>query len=248
NYNELLGILAPIEIKNLKEEGVNRKLAELNKKVERFLKIYDNDGNREIDIEELVRKREELSDDLSEKVLQKNNPLLTPDPSDASILTLNIEVAISGEDIQKNQIKQQIKELFTQNQIKPEELEPKKKITISKIQSIINSIKELEKAIINHRENNQQESQANIKRTVEDDNQANNNRGDNGTSHVTKEEGEITPSASSFRFTNLTKRRKSATYSKENETYKLQNHEQDNQNIATSSSSEYNYVIQMSPK
>lgn len=66
NYHELMGILAPIEVKNLKREGVSRELTELNEKVEEFLNMYDDDSNKEIDIEELVRKRKNLSDDLNE--------------------------------------------------------------------------------------------------------------------------------------------------------------------------------------
>ncbi|WP_147410981.1 hypothetical protein [endosymbiont GvMRE of Glomus versiforme] len=65
NYHELLGILAPIEIDELKEEGsVNKSIKDLSRRIEKFLKEYDKDGNYEIDVDELVREREKLIQDL----------------------------------------------------------------------------------------------------------------------------------------------------------------------------------------
>ncbi|MCE8162855.1 MAG: hypothetical protein I3273_01185 [Candidatus Moeniiplasma glomeromycotorum] len=63
NYNELLGILAPIEIKNLKEEGISKALKDLDEKIKKLLE-YDEDKNKEIDIKELTDKRHKLTTDL----------------------------------------------------------------------------------------------------------------------------------------------------------------------------------------
>jgi Ca2+-binding EF-hand superfamily protein len=65
NYNELLGILSQFEVKNLQGEGVSQVLKNLNSKLGEFLKMYDNDGNGEVDVGELVEKRKILTDDLN---------------------------------------------------------------------------------------------------------------------------------------------------------------------------------------
>jgi len=61
----LLGIISQFEIKNLQGEGVSQVLKNLNSKLEEFLKMYDNDGNGEVDVGELVEKRKILTDDLN---------------------------------------------------------------------------------------------------------------------------------------------------------------------------------------
>lgn len=61
NYHELLGILASFEIDELGEGRVNKALKKLNEKIKEFLDIYDNG---EIDINELITKRDILIKDL----------------------------------------------------------------------------------------------------------------------------------------------------------------------------------------
>ncbi|KLL04767.1 MAG: hypothetical protein MRERV_12c030 [Mycoplasmataceae bacterium RV_VA103A] len=66
NYHELLGILAPIEIKELLAGKVSVAVKELNEKAEEFLRLYDEDKNQEIILDELVQKRDKLAQDLNE--------------------------------------------------------------------------------------------------------------------------------------------------------------------------------------
>jgi hypothetical protein len=62
-----LGIIAPFK-KNSELKGkVNKALKDLNEKVEEFLKTYDKDENKEIDLEELKNKRSELIQDLNKE-------------------------------------------------------------------------------------------------------------------------------------------------------------------------------------
>jgi len=62
-----MGILAPFKSDGKTAGRVSKKLQNLNKEIKEFLKIYDDDGNEEIDIEELKTKRNELAKDLDEK-------------------------------------------------------------------------------------------------------------------------------------------------------------------------------------
>lgn len=63
NYNELLGILKKIEVGELGE--VNQALKDLKDKVDEFLEEYDDDGNEEIDIEELINERVKFAEELN---------------------------------------------------------------------------------------------------------------------------------------------------------------------------------------
>lgn len=65
NFHELLGILAPIEIKELREGKVSQAVKKLNEKTEEFLKIYDEDKNKEISLDELIKERCRLAKDLN---------------------------------------------------------------------------------------------------------------------------------------------------------------------------------------
>ncbi|CAG8455404.1 12949_t:CDS:2 [Ambispora gerdemannii] len=67
NYNELLGILAPIEIKELLGGEVSQVTKELIEKTKEFLKIYDEDENEEISLEELISERNKLTQDLNKE-------------------------------------------------------------------------------------------------------------------------------------------------------------------------------------
>jgi hypothetical protein len=62
-YHELLGILKQIKVG--KTGVVNKALGELKEKVYIFLKEYDEDGNEEIDIDELTKERIKFSNELS---------------------------------------------------------------------------------------------------------------------------------------------------------------------------------------
>ncbi|CAG8579618.1 5243_t:CDS:2, partial [Cetraspora pellucida] len=62
NFNELLGTLKRVSGGELGE--VNFKLRELKSRVEDFLKDYDKDGNREIDVDELINERIKFSKEL----------------------------------------------------------------------------------------------------------------------------------------------------------------------------------------
>ena len=63
NYHELMGILKQFEKSSKLKGKVNKTIGELNEKLEAFLKIYDDDGNKEIDIDELTTEREKLVGD-----------------------------------------------------------------------------------------------------------------------------------------------------------------------------------------
>ena len=52
--------------------SAGKALEELNKRVEEFLKIYDEDGNKEIDIDELKEKRVNLAQDLDKEEREIN--------------------------------------------------------------------------------------------------------------------------------------------------------------------------------
>lgn len=65
NYNELSGILSQFEKSSKLKGKVNKAIKELNEKVGKFLKIYDKDNNKEIDINELTTKRDKLIEDLN---------------------------------------------------------------------------------------------------------------------------------------------------------------------------------------
>jgi hypothetical protein len=59
----LLGILKQIKVGKL--GSVNEVLKDLNNKVNKFLEEYDDDGNEEIDIDELTNEREKFTKELS---------------------------------------------------------------------------------------------------------------------------------------------------------------------------------------
>jgi hypothetical protein len=58
-----MGILKQFEKSSKLKGKVNKTIGELNEKLEAFLKIYDDDGNKEIDIDELTTEREKLVGD-----------------------------------------------------------------------------------------------------------------------------------------------------------------------------------------
>ena len=66
NYHELMGILNQFEKSSKLKGKVNKTIGELNEKIKEFLKIYDEDKNQEIDIDESVDGRDELIKDLEE--------------------------------------------------------------------------------------------------------------------------------------------------------------------------------------
>jgi hypothetical protein len=59
-----LGIVSQFKIDKSKKGKVNKTLRNLDKKVREFLRVCDTDGNKEIDIEELINKRYILFEDL----------------------------------------------------------------------------------------------------------------------------------------------------------------------------------------
>jgi len=73
NFNELLAITKSIRVGELGE--VNKSFKNLKKKVDEFLKIYDADGNEEIDLEELIIKKKDLAGDLAKDSKKKENKL-----------------------------------------------------------------------------------------------------------------------------------------------------------------------------
>ncbi|CAI2190069.1 8895_t:CDS:2, partial [Funneliformis geosporum] len=70
NYHELLGILEQVKVSKLGE--VNEALNNLRTKTQLFLKRYDKDENRVIDISELIEERKDLATDLN-KDREENN-------------------------------------------------------------------------------------------------------------------------------------------------------------------------------
>jgi hypothetical protein len=73
----LLGIIAPFKDGKSKKGKISEKLEELNKEVKKFLEIYDENGDNEVGVEELINKRNKLIDDLS-KIGTTSQP--TEDP------------------------------------------------------------------------------------------------------------------------------------------------------------------------
>src|ERR1043165_6295323 len=59
-----MGILAQFEIKELKGGIVSKALKDLNERIAKFLEMYDEDNNKEIDVNELKEKRDELAENL----------------------------------------------------------------------------------------------------------------------------------------------------------------------------------------
>jgi hypothetical protein len=70
NYNELLGILKQVEAGKL--GTINEALKDLKDKVNKFLEEYDEDGDEEIDIEELTKNRKKFNSELGkvEKIVK----------------------------------------------------------------------------------------------------------------------------------------------------------------------------------
>ena len=64
NCNELLGILDQFEIDKLKGGEINKAIKDLNKKITGFLDNYDEDDNKEIDVDELISEKELFIQDL----------------------------------------------------------------------------------------------------------------------------------------------------------------------------------------
>jgi hypothetical protein len=64
NCNELLGILDQFEIDKLKEGEINKAIKDLSKQITGFLENYDEDGNKEIDVDELISEKKIFIQDL----------------------------------------------------------------------------------------------------------------------------------------------------------------------------------------
>ena len=133
NYNELLGIIDQFKVNKSKKGKVNKALKHLSDKIEEFLDIYDSDGNREVEIDELIEKRYIVFEDLSKKdirILSKNDtPALIVNSSSLSFFNLDSKELLVGENSQKGHLEEA-------------------KNTLEKI---VYTIKELEKAIIEYR-------------------------------------------------------------------------------------------------
>lgn len=74
NYHELLGILEQVKVSELGK--VNEALNDLRTKTQLFLKRYDKDENRAIDISELIEGRRELATDLNKEKKESNTSQL----------------------------------------------------------------------------------------------------------------------------------------------------------------------------
>src|SRR5687768_15778025 len=64
NYNELLGIIKKIGASS-RPGKVNQASKKLSEKAEELLNLYDTDDNEEIDLGELIAKRQNLAQDLA---------------------------------------------------------------------------------------------------------------------------------------------------------------------------------------
>ena len=58
-------MLSQFEMDKLKEGKVNKALKSLNGKIREFLKDYDEDENGEVDVEELVTRKDKFAEDLN---------------------------------------------------------------------------------------------------------------------------------------------------------------------------------------
>jgi hypothetical protein len=58
-------MLAQFEIEGVGEGKIDKVLEILNENVMEFLKIYDEDDNKEIDLDELINERSKLIEDLN---------------------------------------------------------------------------------------------------------------------------------------------------------------------------------------
>lgn len=151
NYNELQGILSQFKIDELKEGAVNTSLKVLDKKIDEFLKIYDQDDNKEIDIEELKEKRSKLTQDLNkednkiQEIIDAINKL-----EDAIIEYRKSSYSWTGK-AESNE------EISSQSENKPIKLESKikeVKVENEKIEEQKNELKtQLKEAEINYQQN-----------------------------------------------------------------------------------------------
>jgi len=57
-------MLGQFEFNKLKGGTINRAIKNLDKEVDKFLKIYDENKDKEIDINELTEKRDKLVEDI----------------------------------------------------------------------------------------------------------------------------------------------------------------------------------------
>ena len=67
NFYELIGIIEPVKDSFQGKAKVDKALSDLNKEIYNFLKEYDEDGNEQIDIDELKVARGTLTEDLRKK-------------------------------------------------------------------------------------------------------------------------------------------------------------------------------------
>jgi len=67
NFYELIGIIEPVKDSFQGKAKVDKALSHLNKAIYNFLKEYDEDGDEQIDIDELKIARGTLTDDLRKK-------------------------------------------------------------------------------------------------------------------------------------------------------------------------------------
>jgi len=72
NFYELIGIIEPVKDSFQGKAKVDKALSDLNKEIYNFLKEYDEDGNEQIDIDELKVARGTLTEDLRKKWEEKD--------------------------------------------------------------------------------------------------------------------------------------------------------------------------------
>ncbi|CAG8478889.1 5436_t:CDS:10 [Cetraspora pellucida] len=117
NYNELLGILKQIGV-NESKSTVNLAFQDLKKKVYTFLNDYDDDGNEEIDIEELIEEREKFAKELNDKV---KKIIETMKELEEQVINYRQGSEDKEEDVEEKEIKLAIEKL-------PKELMEKQKL------------------------------------------------------------------------------------------------------------------------
>ncbi|CFW92727.1 protein of unknown function (Leucine-rich repeat domain) [endosymbiont DhMRE of Dentiscutata heterogama] len=121
NYNALLGILKQIEVGELGE--VNQALKDLKDKVNQFLEEYDDDGNEEIDVEELINERKKFAEELNkvEAIVQDMQEL------EEKVLSYRQGPAGRKKLEEEKRIKSEIEKLSKElkNEQEPEELKNK---------------------------------------------------------------------------------------------------------------------------
>ena len=147
----MFGIIQSIKVR---EQGiVNQALRELKEKVDEFLNIYEEDGNKEVDVEELIAKREQLDQDLNGKLNQivKSIKYLEKE-------VINYQQGVSSEaKVEETEQKNQI--FSTENQKQAGVKKIPSKFTICNICRVLSNVKE---HILGKKEIRQNQQQAQI--------------------------------------------------------------------------------------